>query len=785
MNTVRVLARSVPPLIPDGPRAAALVRAFIALLLALLAASSLRAQEPLQFNVPYRCADGTTYTITKCEQRGRFEFCFWREEKNGQLVVEAYSERAQMYGRLAPCPVQKPQAAAPASGMRRTGPLNPPYLIEMPTVERVMSGMKTDDPKETALRQIGAFWQLGEIIKELSGPREFQRTGLTPDEIRILTEYSMAEYNTSKAADAAFPGRYQDSPTLSGYTPYRYMRGDRRFGIEGIALFQTFFSPQFHELYNQAVAADQQRHQQFVQNQQQQFEAAKAQAAAAQAGQQPSADQMAVRRCINSGRSEFDCLGEAMKKGAGDLLGVMSPGLKKMMTTEPGLRMSGIYTAPGIALVFPHDQEFGSMGCGQLVMQAHPYKVVNGGSRVTIQVTNGNQPLTFALQPNGSLVGPPAADVAGQIIAGYTRQWVETRRVSDNTVVPGSGHYEQVPIYKDKVEHCTIGTLALKGGAPSLSPTQVITSMTFLGQIEKLVTGSKDFKVTPGLRLIGEYAGPSGFGVEFRRDNATLSCGEAVVAHSYAIQFTGTQLVARIGDGGEPIVLTLQPDGRVAGSGQVHIAGRSVVGTAKNPNDSSDEKLVFAPTSATCNVGTLALTQPGPSEAEQGAAAARASLGGPIGPTNIGATPVNAGSRGDAGGAASGGAMLSVDGGPATGGKMIGSISLLRESFDAALARTGMQGGPGTARIQAWGAACNHGGPECQQGAVAARQSSAAGAPWSPAGYAQFSSVPVGTYYVFGVAQQGTQHLVWNVRVDLKPGKNSVRLDSSNAVVIP
>src|SRR3984893_1973676 len=83
-------------------RAAATLAAF-AICLALTASSL--AQEPLQINVPYRCSDGTSYIINECHpiSRGR-EICTWREEKNGQLVTEAYSIRTQMYGRIQGCP---------------------------------------------------------------------------------------------------------------------------------------------------------------------------------------------------------------------------------------------------------------------------------------------------------------------------------------------------------------------------------------------------------------------------------------------------------------------------------------------------------------------------------------------------------------------------------------------------------------------------------------------------------------------------------------------------------
>src|SRR5258708_38985902 len=82
--------------------------------------------------------------------------------------------------------------------------LNPPYLSEMPTVDRVMHAMQTTDPRETAQRQIGAFYQLMEIMNALSGSREFR--GLLPDEARIMQMYNVAKYNIAQAADKIYPG---------------------------------------------------------------------------------------------------------------------------------------------------------------------------------------------------------------------------------------------------------------------------------------------------------------------------------------------------------------------------------------------------------------------------------------------------------------------------------------------------------------------------------------------------------------------------------------------------
>ena len=137
--------------------------------------------------------------------------------------------------------------------------LTPPYLSEMPSVERVMQAMQTPDPRETALRQMGAFYQLIEIIKTLSGRREFR--GFTPDESRIIGAYQVAQYNVGQAADKAFPGPAGGSAKFSDQAPYRYGRWDPRFGMEGIQTFKTFLSPTLKAEFDKIVGGDNARRQ--------------------------------------------------------------------------------------------------------------------------------------------------------------------------------------------------------------------------------------------------------------------------------------------------------------------------------------------------------------------------------------------------------------------------------------------------------------------------------------------------------------------------------------------
>jgi hypothetical protein len=51
-------------------------------------------------------------------------------------------------------------------------------------------------------------------------------------------------------------------------------------------------------------------------------------------------------------------------------------------------------------------------------------------------------------------------------------------------------------------------------------------------------------------------------------------------------------------------------------------------------------------------------------------------------------------------------------------------------------------------------------------------------------GKATFLGVPAGSYYVFGTTHAKHLALSWDVRVDLKPGTNSLVLDQTNAATL-
>jgi len=218
---------------------------------------------------------------------------------------------------------------------------DPPYLRDFPTVDRVKQTMKVADPKETALRQLGAFYQLQEILKQLSGRREHR--GFLPAEGTLIGEYGVAEYYTAQAADSAFPGPYGRLRKLSDSIPYRYSRIDPRFGVEGIEVFETLLTPAIQAQYDQLAGVDRTRVE------------AKARADAedianggrvlvATPGQPgPGKDQQQMQRCVESGRSKADCLGEGFSNGWRELVGDFS----ELFPKTVGLRLVGSWPNPG------------------------------------------------------------------------------------------------------------------------------------------------------------------------------------------------------------------------------------------------------------------------------------------------------------------------------------------------------------------------------------------------------------------------------------------------------
>lgn len=83
--------------------------------------------------------------------------------------------------------------------------------------------------------------------------------------------------------------------------------------------------------------------------------------------------------------------------------------------------------------------------------------------------------------------------------------------------------------------------------------------------------------------------------------------------------------------------------------------------------------------------------------------------------------------------------------------------------------------------MQGWDLACQKALPQCAQALAVLRPYMAAVVRMDASGNATFAGVPAGSYYVFGTTHANRLALGWDVRVDLRPGANSLVLDQRNA----
>ena len=125
---------------------------------------------------------------------------------------------------------------------------NPPYIAQMPTVERVMADVQGTDPRDTAAKQMGAFWQLQQVIEELAGDRRW-RNQLTADESRILSQYRHGYVLAQKPyhhieTDPSHPDK------AAWFQQHGFYETDDRF-LD--ALLRHYFPSDFHTAYYAAT----------------------------------------------------------------------------------------------------------------------------------------------------------------------------------------------------------------------------------------------------------------------------------------------------------------------------------------------------------------------------------------------------------------------------------------------------------------------------------------------------------------------------------------------------
>jgi len=548
---------------------------------------------PLQLNVPYHCGDNVIVVVKHCENRNGTEVCsLVKGASNGPLGDEITLPKKQAAAIGLICPMQDNGPSGQAGAKSATANVrsfNPSYLSEMPSVDRVLEAMKSSDPHETALRQIWAFYELTEIIKVLSGNREFDRAGMLPDETKIIEDYLVAQYKVSQAADKAFPTN-KPSEDLT----YHFSRWDARFGFKGINIWQ-FFSENLQSQFAQIVGKDNARY--AAMRAEQKRIAAQGVSADPQPAAQTSGSAfvrndpgtLAARRCVELGGSDLECVGKGFFSGLMDMAGVNRDGIGAIKESEiSGVAMNGSYQSGAEMGLDFGLQSVSFKGCGKLVPNGHSYTITKKPNQLLINVKSEPAPFVLSVGNDGKLFGPGPTDVKGQIIVGYRRVWMQ--RYNNGAPVPGGGYWDNEPIYAPKIERCTIGAFA---PAPPPAPDKNPLTAGLTSAMNSVIPQGPT-----GLRMSGHYAGQGGLALEFAADSVVLDCGAAHVKQPYTVENAATQIVVNVKNDGSPFSLAFQPNGALTGSGVTDIAGRVVTG-------STDNALTFAPKNARCAIGTL------------------------------------------------------------------------------------------------------------------------------------------------------------------------------------
>ena len=577
--------------------------------LALALPAAAAAQATLPINVPLKCEDGITRTITRCATNARGgEVCAWREEKNGQLIVERFNVRGQMDGWLMMCqvppataapaastappvPAARPAAAPPPVTGPAAVPLNPPYLAGFPEVSTVRREIAGTDPADGLARQIATLNYLPRLITRMQMAPGRPANSTTPDEQRLMATYAAASAQLSQLyAKTATPAQVTAFQQAVGRYELDQAQSDKMF-----ALLAPATQAEFRRINGGASAQAQAR----VDSTRRENEPARAQPSTGNTSATPLRNDpgtVAARRCLELGGGTFECMGKGLTTGMLDLAGL--GGVATALTAaRPGVRMGGTYKSAGsLSLIFG-EESVEIAGCGQLVQDGHSYTVTRRGTLLDVAIDNEATPITVTLGADGRLTGPATADVHGRIITGYEVYWVEKRNVSDNSVVPGSGHEERRPIYAPKTERCAFA--GFRATAPVLSDTSLIGAIVGIagGQADPAAQRSGTTEAPAGPRMAGSFAG-GGLQLEFHPTAVVIDCGDAHVLRPYAVENLADRLRITLRNGDVPVALTVQGNGTLAGMGTIDVAGRVV--TAVN-----DSGPVFAPKSARCPVGAL------------------------------------------------------------------------------------------------------------------------------------------------------------------------------------
>lgn len=565
------------------------------------------------------------------------------------------------------------------------------------------------------------------------------------------------------------------------------------------------FQQRQQDAYNANVAKSNQQMQAIEQQQAQQQ-------AALSGRPQPSKDPetRAMNRCITAGRLPASCTGNALLGSFSSMIGNVTQMLGAGPTgTKPqsGPEMDGVFQGAGNWRLDFIDNGV-LVNCAFLSPDQRSYSLKFESGRTLLVVDTTPKPLILTVHSDGVITGPGPVTIDGVVATGSsgggsTPGHMDTEQVTSHQEMSaleaqthagesglsntGGGTYDlattstrstYVPgassptyaTFSHRRATCPALNLSSKGAGVGIQTMQTNLLKSVLG-------GDKGPPTPPGIRMHGIFAASTGFSVQFFPESAILGCGpDAARAYPYTVAAEGTNAVVNINAPDKPLKLVLRSDGSLdpAGSGPYQVHGRTVTGQDDNDN------FTFAPLEQTCNLALLTPSKTIPSSGGTAstmlASGARASSPDPA----TLSTPNNV----------LGNATLSIASGlPAQSGApnpLAGHpYVLLRNSYANALAKGGVSVPPGMSPYKYVATACGPARtPDCQKIIQAINASAASGVRADATGRGTFPGVPPGTYYLMISARVNNQGFTWDYAVQLKPGSNSITLDTSNATPI-
>jgi hypothetical protein len=286
--------------------------------------------------------------------------------------------------------------------------------------------------------------------------------------------------------------------------------------------------------------------------------------------------------------------------------------------------------------------------------------------------------------------------------------------------------------------------------------------------------GGEEVFVPNGLRMAGTYYGPGGANIEFLDHKAIVGCNATRDENLYTVAFRNGEVIVNIEGAGAPLAFKLNLDGRLVGNGStIPIYGQKVVGKNR------DGDRVYASSSDTCTYGTLA---------PQGQNSTAAVVQNESRETRVNAMPANTNARSAPQPTSSAVGSLSIlNSFTGENPNRFGSVSLIvvKQSFEDILRNAGFANTSARqSAIANWGEQCKAQSPRCKQGIDAMKDSYLRIIKLGPNGSASFSNVPPQTMWLVAIVPYGNQHFVWNLRVDVRAGTNTITFDKSNLATV-